>query len=135
VIIADHVWLNARDLAGDGSQTLAIGDDSYIGRYSQINACKAVTIGKSVLIADRVFISDSEHNFNDTATPIRWQGESFTGAVHLEDGCWIGIGAVILGGVTVGKNAIVGANSVVTKNVQANSVVGGAPARLIRQLG
>jgi acetyltransferase-like isoleucine patch superfamily enzyme len=134
VHICEHSWLNATDDSGNGRPTLRIGDGTYIGRFAHINAWRNVTIGRNVLIADRVFISDCEHNYSDTNRPIRLQGDSFVGAVTLEDGCWIGIGAVILPGVTVGRNAVVGANAVVTKNVPDCAVVGGIPARLIKQI-
>jgi carbonic anhydrase/acetyltransferase-like protein (isoleucine patch superfamily) len=134
VTIGDHAWLNAKDDRGDGMLTLEIGDGTYIGRLVQINAWRSVAIGSNVLIADRVFISDADHNFTDTNIPIRLQGDSFLGAVTLKDGCWIGIGAVILPGVTVGRNAVVAANAVVTKDVPDCVVVGGIPAKIIKQL-
>ena len=134
VTIGDHVWLNAKDDRGNGAPTLSIGDGTYIGRLSQINAWASVTIGRDVLIADRVFVGDADHSYMDPDAPIRRQGDCFQGAVCLEDGCWIGIGAVILPGVTIGKNAVVGANAVVTKSVPARALVGGVPARVIRQL-
>jgi acetyltransferase-like isoleucine patch superfamily enzyme len=83
------------------------------------------------MIADRVFISDADHIYIDPNIPIKDQGDSFSGAVTLQDGCWIGIGVVILPGVTIGRNAIVSANAVVMQDVPANSVVGGIPARVI----
>ena len=86
------------------------------------------------MIADRVFIGDADHSYMDPEAPIRRQGDSFQGAVRLEDGCWIGIGAVILPGVTIGNNAVVGANAVVTKSVPARAIVVGVPAKIIRQL-
>lgn len=104
---------------------LSIGDGAYIGRFVQINAWRSVTIGSNVLIADRVFISDADHNFADTSTPIRLQGDSFLGAVTLKDGRWIGIGAVILLGVTIGRNAVVAANAVGTQDVSDCAVAGG----------
>lgn len=69
-----------------------------------------------------------------TPTTIRLQGDSFIGAVVLQEGCWIGVGAVILPGVTIGRNAVVAANAVVTHNVPDRAVVGGIPARIIKQL-
>jgi acetyltransferase-like isoleucine patch superfamily enzyme len=134
VILGEQVWLNAKDDRGDGMPTLSIGDGTYIGRFAQINAWRCVNIGRNVLIADRVFISDADHNYADTDTPVRLQGDSFVGAVTLRDGCWIGIGAVVLAGVTIGRNAIVAANAVVTKNVPDCAVVGGIPAKIIKQL-
>ena len=134
VTIGDQAWLNTKDDRGDGMLTLQIGDGTYIGRLVQINAWRSVALGSNVLIADRVFISDADHNFTDTNIPIRLQGDSFLGAVTLKDGCWIGIGAVILPGVTVGRNAVVAANAVVTKDVPDCVVVGGIPAKIIKQL-
>ena len=134
VTLGEQAWLNAKDDRGDGMPTLRIGDGTYIGRFTQINAWRCVTIGRNVLIADRVFISDADHNYADTDTPVRLQGDSFVGAVILRDGCWIGIGAVVLAGVTIGRNAIVAANAVVTKNVPDCAVVGGIPAKIIKQL-
>jgi len=118
----------------DGMPTLRIGDGTYIGRFAHINAWRNVRIGRDVLIADRVFISDCEHAFADTTVPIRLQGDIFRGNVMLMDGCWIGVGAVILPGVTVGRNAVVAANSVVNRDVAELTVVGGVPAKFIRKI-
>lgn len=134
VIVGEQIWLNAKDDRGDGRPTLSIGDGSYIGRLGQINAWRSVTIGSNVLIADRVFISDADHCYLDAETPIRLQGDAFVGSVNLRDGCWIGIGAVILPGVTIGQNAVVAANAVVAQDVPDRAVVGGIPARIIKQL-
>jgi acetyltransferase-like isoleucine patch superfamily enzyme len=134
VYICEHAWLNASDDRKDGQPTLQIGDGTYIGRFSQINAWRDVVIGRNVLIGDRVFISDADHCFRDTSLPIIHQGDAFVGAVHLEDGCWVGIGAVILPGVTVGKNSVVAANAVVTRNVPDFAIVAGAPAKIISHI-
>jgi acetyltransferase-like isoleucine patch superfamily enzyme len=133
VHICEHAWLNAKDERGDGQPTLRIGSGSYIGRFVHINAWQDVTLGRDVLIADRVFISDCGHQFADPGVPIRHQPDIFLGAVHLDEGCWIGTGAVILPGVSIGRNAVVAANAVVTRDVPDHSVVGGVPARIIKQ--
>jgi acetyltransferase-like isoleucine patch superfamily enzyme len=134
VLIGELAWLNAKNDRGDGEVTLSISDGVYIGRLVQINAWQSVTIKKNVLIADKVFISDADHNYIDTSTPIQFQGDSFIGAVTLSEGCWIGLGAVILPGVTIGRNAVVAANAVVTKSVPDYAIVGGVPAKIIKQL-
>jgi serine acetyltransferase len=134
VVLGEYAWLNAKDERRDRMPTLRIGDGTSIGRFAQINAWRSVTIGRNVLIADRVFISDADHNYSDPDTPIIQQGDAFIGAVTLQDGCWIGIGAVILPGVTIGRNAVVAANAVVTKDVPDCAVVGGIPARIIKEL-
>lgn len=134
VFFGEQAWLNAKDERGDGKPTLRIGNSTHIGRFVQINAWRSVDIGTNVLIADRVFISDADHNFSDVDVPIILQGDSFRGAVTLCDGCWIGIGAVILPGVTVGRNSIVAANSVVTRSVPDRTVVAGIPAKVIKHI-
>jgi acetyltransferase-like isoleucine patch superfamily enzyme len=133
VTIGEQVWMNAKDDRRDGAPTLHIGDGTYIGRFVQINAWRNVAIGNDVLVADRVLISDADHNYSNTDIPIRRQGDSFCGEVILREGCWIGIGAVILPGVTIGRNSVVGANAVVTKDVPDCVVVGGIPAKIIKQ--
>lgn len=134
VYICSHAWLNAKDDRGDGKPTLSIGDRTYIGRMVHINAWQDVAIGADVLIGDRVTILDADHHFDNANIPIRLQGDSFFGAVRLRDGCWIGAGAVIMPGVTVGRNAVVAANAVVTRDVPDRTVVGGVPAKIIRKL-
>ncbi len=134
VHICEHAWLNAKDDRGDGRPTLTIGDGTYIGRFVHINAWQSVIIEPNVLLADRVFISDADHNYEDIEIPVRLQGDCFKGPVKLKEGCWLGIGVVILPGVTIGRNAVVAANSVVTKPVPDYAVVGGIPAKVIKLL-
>jgi acetyltransferase-like isoleucine patch superfamily enzyme len=134
VTIGAQVWMNAKDDRGDGLPTLHIGEGTYIGRFVQINAWRNVAIGNYVLVADRVFISDADHNYSATDVPIRLQGDAFCGDVILREGCWIGVGAVILPGVTIGRNSVVAANAVVTQDVPDFVVVGGVPAKIIKRL-
>ena len=111
-----------------------IEDNTYIGRMCQINAWGKVDIGKNVLIAERVYISDADHQFNDKSSPIIDQGDKFVGPIKVGDGSWLGIGVVVLPGVEIGKNAVVAANSVVTKSFPDYSVVAGVPAKVIKKL-
>lgn len=134
VTISEHAWLNAKDASGRGAPTLTIGDRTYIGRFAQINAWESVVVESDVLIADRVFISDADHNYEDLETPIIHQGDSFRGKVVIRSGAWLGIGVVVMPGVTVGRHAIVAANAVVTADVPDLTVVGGIPARVIKTL-
>lgn len=132
--ICANAWLNAKDDRGDGAPTLHIGDGTYIGRFVHINAWREVKLEARVLIADRVFISDCGHQFVAADLAVADQPDPFLGAVLLKAGCWIGTGAVILPGVTIGRNAVVAANAVVTTDVPDRTVVGGVPARVIREL-
>src|SRR6185369_7328803 len=134
VMLGPFLWLNAKDDRGDGTPTLRIGDDCYLGRFTQINAWRSVMICSDVLIGDRVIISDADHRYGAPDVPIKRQGDAFVGPVLLREGCWIGAGAVILPGVTIGRNAVVAANAVVTRDVPDRTVVAGVPARIIKQL-
>lgn len=129
VWIREHAWLNCQDLNQSGRR-LVIGNGTYVGRFVHINAYSSVVIEPSVLISDRVFISDVHHQSADDDVPIMDQGNTPPKPVLLKSGCWIGVGAVIMPGVTIGRNAIVGANAVVTKDVPDSMVALGIPAAL-----
>ena len=92
---------------------------------------KSVIIEDDVVMADRVYISDASHNSQNDQAPIINQGTDFYGNIHIKQGCWIGIGACIMPGVTIGRNAIVGANAVVANDVPDYSKVGGVPAKIL----
>ena len=117
----------------DGDIHLEISDNVYIGRDVQINAYKSVKIQSDVVIADRVHISDATHNHENLEKPIINQGTSFKDEVEIGSGSWLGINSVILPGVKLGKNVIVAANSVVSKDVEDFCVVGGVPAKFIKK--
>jgi acetyltransferase-like isoleucine patch superfamily enzyme len=134
VRICEHAWLNAKDDRGDSKPTLIIGDGTYIGRFVHINAWQQVVIEINVLIADRVYISDADHHFENPGSPISVQDDYFKGTVRLKEGCWLGIGVVVFPGITIGKNSIVGANSVVTQDVPDYTIVAGIPAKIIKKL-
>jgi acetyltransferase-like isoleucine patch superfamily enzyme len=108
-----------------------IGDKTVLGQECTISAYQHVSIGEQCIIADRVMMIDFDHNVAEVERPIRLQG-IYKRDVHVGNNVWIGYGAQILRGVTVGDNAIIGASAVVTRNVPANAVVAGAPARVIR---
>lgn len=110
---------------------LAIGDNSAVGAYSFLGAQGGITIGSNVIIGPRVSIHAENHRFSSLEIPIRLQGEDRQGIV-IEDNCWIGAGSIILDGVHIGTGCVVAAGSIVTKNVQPYSVVGGVPAKMIK---
>ena len=109
----------------------AIGAKSVLGQECTISAFQHISIGRECIVADRVMLIDFDHGAVEVERPIRLQG-IYKRDVDVGHNCWIGYGACILRGVTIGDNAIVGTSSVVTKDVPANAVVGGAPARLLR---
>ena len=108
-----------------------IGAKTVLGQECTISAYQHVSIGRECVIADRVMLIDFDHGVVEVDRPIRLQG-IYKRDVRVGNNVWIGYGACILRGVTVGDNAIVGTNAVVTRDVPANAVVGGVPARVIR---
>jgi acetyltransferase-like isoleucine patch superfamily enzyme len=108
-----------------------IGDKTVLGQECTISAYQHVSIGEQCIIADRVMMIDFDHNVAEVERPIRLQG-IYKREVRVGNNVWIGYGAQILRGVTVGDNAIIGASAVVTRDVPANAVVAGVPARVIR---
>jgi acetyltransferase-like isoleucine patch superfamily enzyme len=112
---------------------LVIGDRCSIGQNFVAGCIDSVTIGSDVLISSNVFIGDCIHGYRDVTVPVIEQPLERRGAVVVEDGAFIGVNAVILPGVRIGANAVVGAGSVVTEHVAARTVVAGNPARVIRR--
>jgi acetyltransferase-like isoleucine patch superfamily enzyme len=110
---------------------VSIGAKTVLGQECTISAYQHVSIGRECVIADRVMLIDFDHGTVEVERPIRLQG-IYKRDVRVGHNVWIGYGACILRGVTVGDNAIIGTNSVVTKDVPANAVVGGVPARVLR---
>ena len=93
-------------------------------------AAESITIGDACMIAHGAYISDADwHGIYDRAEPV-----GNTKPVILEDNVWIGDSAIVCKGVTIGKNSIIGAGAVVTKNVPPNSIFAGNPAKLVKSL-
>jgi acetyltransferase-like isoleucine patch superfamily enzyme len=108
-----------------------IGAKTVLGQECTISSFQRVSIGRECIVADRVMLIDFDHGVVETERPIRLQG-IYKRDVDVGSNCWIGYGACILRGVTIGDNAIIGTRTVVTKDVPDNAVVGGVPARLLR---
>jgi acetyltransferase-like isoleucine patch superfamily enzyme len=108
-----------------------IGAKTVMGQECTISAFQSVRIGRECIVADRVMLIDFDHGVVEVERPIRLQG-IYKRDVAVGNNCWIGYGACILRGATVGDNCVVGTSTVVTKDVPDNAVVGGVPARLLR---
>ena len=112
-----------------------ISPDLVAGPYSFINKnCiiyPRVKIGKYVLLAPRVAIVGRDHHIDRPGVPIPFSGRPDGRPTELQDDCWIGYGAIIMTGVTIGRGAVVAAGAIVTRDVDPYTIVGGAPATRI----
>jgi acetyltransferase-like isoleucine patch superfamily enzyme len=136
LIMGKSVWLSS-DVVIELGQSVRIGEGTTVQRRCTING--DVQIGAWCILAPNVFISSGTHPFRSIAhLPIREQERRMQMAgltddrfVWIQDDCWIGVNAVVCPGVTIGKGSVVGANSVVTRDVAPYTVVAGSPARQI----
>jgi len=130
VFIGDNVQLRSGVILQPRTNTISIGDNSGISPYVCIYG--KVVIGKYAMIGPHVMIAGGNHVFNKTDVPMILQKKSQNLGILIEDDVWIGANAVIMDGVTIGSGAIVGAGSVVTKDVEPYDVVVGNPAKKIK---
>ena len=125
------VWI------GDGTKIrchegeVEIGAKTVIGQECTISAYRRVRIGEQCVIADRAMFIDFDHGVVEVERPIRLQG-IYMRDVEVGSNVWVGYGACVLRGCRVGDNAILGTSTVVTRDIPANAVVAGVPARIMR---
>ena len=134
VFIGDHVWLNAQDLLKNESIKLIIKKGSHISRFCHINAFKKVTIEEDVLVAENVYIGDTDHKTSIKDVPIIKQGFDIKGEVIIKKGSFICRNVIINAGTIIGENCIIAPNVLVLqKNIPANSFVAGNPSRIFKR--
>ena len=131
-----HITLSGKNTISSnviiqGSGKLTLGERSFIGQNSVIGVNETINIGSEVMIAQSVSIRDTDHCFDNVNIPMSRQGIK-TAPIIISNDVWIGYGAVITKGVTIGEGAIIGANAVVTKDVPPYAIMGGVPAKLIK---
>lgn len=131
ITIGSHSVIHDFTMVKANKGFVQIGDYCSIQAFCTISGLGGITIGDGVRIAARTGIIAAQHNFSRLDIPIYEQGMSGQGII-IEDGVWIGTNCSIMDGVHIGSNSIVGAGSVVTKNVPENSIVTGVPAKVIR---
>jgi len=120
---------------------IRIGNRVQLNDYVHISAIESVSIGDDVLIASHVYISDNSHGsykfedvgFSSSPEIAPCERPYFVLPVKIGNRVWLGEGAMILPGVVIGDGAVIGAHSIVNKNVPANTIVVGAPATIIKQ--
>lgn len=132
VVVERGTWLAAMGIEPGVVARLELGPGTHLGHCNHIYATKSIKIGANVLTADRVYISDNLHSYEDVSTPILHQPIKQIGVVEIGDGSWLGEGVCVIG-AKIGKGCVVGANAVVTKDIPDYSVAVGIPARVIKR--
>lgn len=136
VVVYKDAWLHTVLRKDTDGPTLIIDDGCVINRRVQIVAKNRIHLERDVMLAANVLIMDHDHNHEDVTLPIKHQGITEGGRIRIEQGSIIGHGTAILcpkGELVLGRNCVVGANSVVTKSVAPYSIVSGNPARVVKQ--
>ena len=128
VVINDLAWL----MAINKKSAITIAEGTRIGHFTHIVCLNKIDIKKNVLIADKVFISDNTHGYENIETPIKSQPLKFVGEVEIGENSWIGENVCVIG-CKIGRNSIIGANSVVTKDIPSYCVAVGSPARIVKR--
>jgi acetyltransferase-like isoleucine patch superfamily enzyme len=134
LIIGRGVYIGEYSLITvNAGASLAIGENTFIAHHNSISSNTLCHIGNFCAIAPYVTLIDAQHKYEDVTCPIRFQGGEY-GEFFVDDEVWIGTGAIILKDVRLGKHCVIGANSVVTKNIPPFSVAVGIPAKVIKTL-
>jgi acetyltransferase-like isoleucine patch superfamily enzyme len=126
VFIGSGSWLQA---LGDGR--LEVGDGSSLAGGCVLSAAASVRLGRKVLVARNVYVSDHIHAYGDTDRAVLDQGLTRLDPVEIGDGAWLGENVVVCPGVTIGRGAVIGANAVVRDNVPDHAVAVGIPAHVV----
>ncbi len=136
VYLGPGSWLQATGNArtGDGKPIIEIMDGVSITGACFISAREKVVIEKNVLMGRFIHISDHSHVFGDISQAIKDQGVSEGREVRIGEGAWLGQGVVVLPGVRIGRNSVIGANSIVRNDVPDYCVAVGAPAKVVRRI-
>lgn len=132
VVVEYKSWLMASPLTGELDCLLEIGENSVLGHFNHIVATKRIRIGKNVLTADKVYISDNLHTYENIHEPVIRQPIKQIGEVEIGDGSWLGENVCVIG-AKIGKHCVIGANSVVTRDIPDFSVAVGIPAKVIKR--
>ena len=130
VLFEPGVWITAPDRA-----RVRIGGGTFLNQGVMIAAVELVEIGEHCMLANGCFVTDGAHRFDDPDRPVPWQGFTTKGPTRLGANVWLGANVVVTSGVTIGERCVIGANSVVTRDIPAFSVAAGAPAKVLRPIG
>lgn len=124
-------WLAANSLTQEKA-SLTIGDGTHIGNFNHIYATGQITFGSKVLTADKVYIADNLHGYESIHMAVIDQPIKQLRPMHIGDGSWLGEHVCVIG-ASIGRGCVIGANSVVTKDIPDYCVAVGAPAKIIKR--
>jgi acetyltransferase-like isoleucine patch superfamily enzyme len=128
-LLEPSCWITIADTG-----RVRIGEGCFLNIGTMVACQTEVTIGDHVMFANGCFVSDASHRFDDPDTPVTWQGFTSKGPTRIGSNCWFGLGCVVTTGVTVGERCVIGANSVVTRDLPPRTICAGAPAKVIREI-
>ena len=134
ISIGDDSYLSFQCILNTFDGWISLGSNCTVNSYAILYGHGGLEIGNDVRIAPQVMIMPMNHISKDPHVPIRKQGIRAQG-IKIEDDVWLGAGAIVLDGVTIGKGSVIGAGAVVTKNIPPYSVAVGVPARVIKKRG
>lgn len=135
IVLEDGMTVRPYTQIWSGGGTVRIGMGSEIGERCRISIANSLEIGEKVLLSPNVYITDCDHEYRNIKIPVIDQGIVQRGQrVSIGEGSYIGINAVIVGNVKIGKHCVIGANSVVTKDVPDYCVAVGSPTRVIKNI-
>jgi acetyltransferase-like isoleucine patch superfamily enzyme len=122
-----NVWITVGDEA-----RVRIGSGTFLNLGVMVAALELVEIGSHCMFANGCFVTDSNHRYDDPDKPVPWQGFDSKGPTRIGDNVWLGANVVVTSGVTIGERSVIGANSVVTRDIPPYSIAAGAPAKVLR---
>ncbi len=129
VLFEPGVWITAPRPA-----QVRIGGGTFLNLGVMIAAVELVEIGEHCMLANGCLVTDGAHRFDDPDRPVPWQGFTTKGPTRLGANVWLGANVVVTSGVTIGERCVIGANSVVTRDIPAFSVAAGSPAKVLRPI-
>jgi acetyltransferase-like isoleucine patch superfamily enzyme len=113
---------------------ITIGSGCFLNRNTMLAAQELIEVGDHVMFANNCFVGDADHRYDDPSKPVTWQGFEPQGPVRIGSNTWFGVGCVVTGGVEIGERCVIGANSVVTRDLPAGVIAAGAPAKVLREI-
>jgi acetyltransferase-like isoleucine patch superfamily enzyme len=129
VLLEPGVWITA-----PGRARVRIGAGTFLNLGVMIASQELVEIGEHCMLANGCFVSDASHRYDDPEVPVPWQGFQSKGPTRIGANCWLGANVVVTSGVTIGERSVIGANSVVTGDIEPFSIAAGAPARVLSRI-